>query len=370
MLKIKEISIHHVKMKLKSPFQSSIETVNERESLIIEMKDADGVIGWGEVVAFSSPWYTEETIQTAFHMLKDFLIPIVFKTNINHPKDIQPYFQRLKRNHMAKAGLDLALWDLYAKRKEKSLSKVLGGKRQEIEAGVVVSIESIPKMIEKIEAYAIEGYRRFKVKISPKMDHQILREIRKHFPNLPLMADANSAYTLHDIKHIQSFDQYQLMMIEQPLGADDLVDHAKLQNVIQTPICLDESIHSLHDVQSAIQLNSCKIINVKAGRVGGLTVAKDIHDICEKKQIPIWCGGMIETGISRAHNIALASLPNFSIPGDISASSRYWEEDLIEPEVTINNGIIKVPDKPGIGIKVSRKNLEKYCLHEEKFINS
>lgn len=257
MLNIKEIIIHHVIMELKSPFQSSLETVKERESLIIEMKDVDGVTGWGEVVAFSSPWYTEETVQTAYHMLKKFLIPIVFKSGIVHPKDIQPSFQKLKRNHMAKAGIDLALWDLFAKRQQRSLSNVLGGTKQEIEAGVMVSIESIPKMLEKIETYIQEGYKRFKVKISPEMDHQILYEIRKYFPNLPLMADANSAYTLDDIEHIQSLDQYELMMIEQPLGADDLVDHAKLQSLIQTPICLDESIHSLHDVYSALQLKSC-----------------------------------------------------------------------------------------------------------------
>ncbi|WP_243291156.1 o-succinylbenzoate synthase [Bacillus sp. FJAT-47783] len=364
---IQEVKIYHVEMELKTPFQTSLETVRERESLIIEAIDTDGVIGWGEVVAFSSPWYTEETVQTTYHILKDFLVPIVLKKTFAHPNDLQRFFQLLKRNHMAKAGIELAVWDLFAKRQNLALSNVLGGTRREIEAGVVISIDSIPKMLTNIEKHVEEGYKRFKVKISPHTDYSLLKEIRTHFPDLPLMVDANSAYTLKDVKKLQALDEFHLLMIEQPLRSDDFVEHRDLQKLIKTPICLDESIHSLHDAYSAILLNSCQIINVKAGRVGGLSESKRIHDLCGDYNIPIWCGGMLETGISRAHNIALASLPNFTIPGDISASSRYWKEDIIEPEVTVTNGVIHIPEKPGIGYEVNRKKLKKYSRYYETF---
>lgn len=367
MITIQEVKMYHVEMELKSPFQTSLGIVRERESLIIEVIDTDGVTGWGEVVAFSSPWYTEETIQTAYHIVKDFLVPIVLKKTFAHPKDLQQPFQLLKRNHMAKAGIELAVWDLFAKKQKLSLSQMLGGTRREIEAGVVVSIDSIPNMLLNIEKHVEEGYRRFKIKLSPHTDYSLLKEIRTHFPDLPLMADANSAYTLQDIKKLQALDEFHLMMLEQPLRSDDFIEHRELQKLIKTPICLDESIHSFHDAYSAIVMDSCQIINVKAGRVGGLSESKRIHDLCGIYDIPIWCGGMLETGISRAHNIALASLPNFTIPGDISASSRYWQEDIIEPEVTVTNGVIRVPEKPGIGYEVNRKTLNKYSRYCETF---
>lgn len=359
-MKIQKVTLHHIAQTLKSPFSSSIGYVTDRDSILVEVIDADGVSGWGEVVAFSTPWYTEETISTCFHLLKDILIPLTFSQTIGHPEELQPIFKKVKRNQMAKASLEGAIWDLYAKKKNTSLSAALGGTRNDIECGVVVGIASIPSMIDQISTYIEEGYKRFKIKISPSQDIRLVEEIRNTFPNLPLMADANSAYTLDDIDQLKELDQYNLMMIEQPLAADDIIDHAKLQEKLSTPICLDESIVTSEDARKAIELGSCKIINIKPGRVGGLTESKKIHDLCQKSGIPVWCGGMLETSISRAHNIALASLPNFSIPGDISSFSRYWEHDIVVPEIKTVKGKIPVPDKAGIGFDINKEVLKKY----------
>ncbi|MBE4908404.1 o-succinylbenzoate synthase [Bacillus luteolus] len=362
-MKVKKVTLHLVGMKLVSPFKSSLEVVSSRESILVEVQDDDGIIGWGEVVAFSSPWYTEETIKTCWHVIEDFLIPKLLKTEISHPDELEYLFQGIKRNHMAKAGVELAIWDLYAKNHSQPLASVLGGTRKKIEAGVVIGIESIESMLNKIAIYVDEGYKRFKIKIEPGKDVEIVNTIRQHFPHLPLMADANSAYTLDDINKLRELDHYNLMMIEQPLGSDDIFDHSKLQKELNTPICLDESIVSFENARKAIELGSCKIINIKAGRVGGLQEAKKIHDLCMRHNIPVWCGGMLETGISRAHNIALASLPNFTIPGDISASSRYWERDIITPEVSIKEGLIEVPTDPGIGFEINREMISKHLMH-------
>ena len=239
---------------------------------------------------------------------------------------------------MAKAGIEGAVWDLYAKRQKKSLATLLGGTKAEIEVGVVIGLNTIPVMLKQIEKYAEEGYERFKVKIKPEHDYELLKEIRKEFPHIPLMADANSAYTLADTESLKRLDEFQLMMIEQPLADYDFLDHAQLQKKIETPICLDESIHSLEDARVAITLGSCQIVNIKPGRVGGLTESIQIHNYCMEHNIPVWCGGMVEMGISRAQNVALASLPNFTIPGDISASSRHWEKDIISPAVMLEGG--------------------------------
>ncbi|QOR65980.1 o-succinylbenzoate synthase [Cytobacillus suaedae] len=362
-MKIKKITLHLVGMKLVSPFKSSLEVVSARESILVEVQDDNGMVGWGEVVAFSSPWYTEETIKTCWHIIEDFLIPKLLRAEISHPNEIEFLFKGIKRNHMAKAGVELAIWDLYAKQHHQPLAEVLGGTRNKIEAGVVIGIESIESMLDKIAKHVDEGYKRFKIKIEPGKDVEIVNSIRQHFPELPLMADANSAYTLNDINKLKELDTYDLMMIEQPLSSDDIVDHSKLQKELNTPICLDESIVSVEDARKAIELGSCKIINIKAGRVGGLQEAKKIHDLCLENNIPVWCGGMLETGISRAHNIALASLSNFIIPGDISASSRYWEKDVIIPEVSINDGLIEVPTSPGIGFEINREMISKHLKH-------
>lgn len=360
MIKIKKVTLHHITQTLKEPFTSSIGHVTERDSILVEVTDLDGVTGWGEVVAFSTPWYTEETITTAFHLLKDLLIPLVKKETINHPNHLQHIFKNIKRNNMAKAALEGGIWDVFARKQELSLSHALGGVKTEIESGVVIGISTTSKMTEQISQYLDNGYKRFKVKISPKQDIELLKIIRKQFPDLPLMADANSSYSLNDIDRLKELDQYHLMMIEQPFASDDIIDHAKLQHKLNTPICLDESIVSCEDARKAIELGSCKVINIKPGRVGGLTESKKIHDLCQKHNIPVWCGGMIETGISRAHNIAIASLSNFSIPGDISSSSRYWEEDIVYPEIKAVDGKIAVPTGLGIGFEVQNDVIVKY----------
>jgi o-succinylbenzoate synthase len=359
MIKIKTVTLYHITQILKVPFTSSIGHVSDRDSILLEVTDQDGVCGWGEVVAFSTPWYTEETISTAFHLLKDILIPLVMNGIFTHPDDLQAIFKHVKRNNMAKASLEGAVWDIYAKKQGISLSQALGGERTEIDSGVVVGISSISKMTEQISRFVEDGYSRFKVKISPLQDIELIEGIRKQFPNLPLMADANSSYTLSDIDRLKELDQFGLMMIEQPLAADDIIDHAKLQSQLTTPICLDESIVTSEDARQALELGSCKVINVKPGRVGGLTESKKIHDLCIQNNIPIWCGGMLETSISRAHNIALASLPNFSIPGDISSSSRYWDKDLVYPEIKAINGKIKVPNEIGLGYIVQKEQIKK-----------
>ncbi|WIY60818.1 o-succinylbenzoate synthase [Bacillus arachidis] len=357
-MKFKKVTLYITEMPLVVPFAASYGTYKKRESIVIELEDADGYIGFGEVVAFSEPWYTEETVITALHMLQDFLLPDLLKVEITHPNEIPGLFQHMKRNHMAKAGIEGAVWDLYARRQNKSLATLLGGTQPKIEVGVVVGIDTIPNMLKRIEMYAEEGYERFKVKIKPKLDYELLKEIRRAFPKIPLMADANSAYTLADAEQLKRLDEFQLMMIEQPLADNDFLDHAKLQQQIETPICLDESIHSLEDTRVAITLGSCRIVNIKPGRVGGLTESIQIHDYCQERGIPVWCGGMVEMGISRAQNIALASLPNFTIPGDISASSRHWKRDIILPEVILQDGKVFVPNEPGFGYEVNRERLE------------
>ncbi|MEX2104323.1 MAG: o-succinylbenzoate synthase [Bacilli bacterium] len=355
-------------MKLKSPFTTSFGTFIDKDFFLVEAVDEKGVSGWGESVAFSAPWYSEETVKTNQHMMEDFLIPILLKEPFADPQEVNDRFKNIRRNNMAKAALEGAVWDLYAKRLGKPLAEVLGGHKKEIDVGISIGIQSsIKDLITLIEDYVQQGYKRMKVKIKPGWDVNVLGEIRKHFPDILLMADANSAYTLDDIDHLKKLDNYDLIMIEQPLEHDDIIDHAKLQKELKTPICLDESIHSLEDARKAIELGSCGIINIKIGRVGGLSEARKIHDFCKDHQIPVWCGGMLEAGVGRAHNIALTTLDQFILPGDTAASSRYWEEDIIEPEVMVHNGVIKVPDQPGIGYNVNRKVVDRYTVSSQTY---
>lgn len=366
-LDIKAVTLSIIKMPLKQPFTTHLGSVKEREAVIVEVEDRNGFIGYGEVVAFSSPWYTEETVQTSYHMIRDFLIPLLKEKGINHPDQAFDLFSSVRRNLMAKAGLETALWDLQAKKEGIPLSKLIGGTMEAIPAGVVVGNPNLPEALEQIEGYLEQGFKRVKVKISPEDDHHYISGIRKQFPDLPLMADANSAYSLEDVDRLKALDEFGLLMIEQPLGFDDIVDHARLQKQIETPICLDESIVTFDDARKAVELGSCGVINIKIGRVGGFEQAKRIHNYCISKGIPVWAGGMIEFGISRAHNIALASLPGFTIPGDISGSDRYWEQDIISPEIKVENGMIKLPEKPGIGFELNRKRLKEVIIFEERF---
>lgn len=347
-------------MMLNHPFSTSFGTVQEKDFYITEIIDNEGNSGFGESVAFTSPWYTEETVQTNLHIMEDFLIKILQDSKISHPSEVSELFKPIKRNNMAKAALETAIWDLYAKRKKIPLYQAIGGHKKQIEAGISIGVQpTTTDLIQTISTSVKSGYKRVKIKIKPGYDIKVLQEVRKHFPNLPLMADANSAYTLDDINHLKQLDSFNLMMIEQPLAHDDIVDHATLQSAIQTPICLDESINSFADARKAIQLGSCKIINIKIGRVGGLYEAKRIHDYCQKQGIPVWCGGMLEAGIGRAHNIALATLSNFTLPGDIGGSSHYWQKDIIDPEVIVSHGQISISDQPGIGYQMNREELKR-----------
>ena len=358
---IEKVTMRHMKMKMKFPFTTSFGTMQIKDFILVEVQDENGLIGWGESVAFSTPTYTEETFQTNWHMLEDFLIPLIKGRKISDPREVDQLFQPIRRNNMAKSSIESAIWDLYAKRLNKPLYKLLGGNKRKIEVGISIGIQkSIDDLLEKINNYVEEGYKRVKVKIKPGWDVEVIKEIRRHFPNLPLMADANSAYGLEDIPLLKQLDEFQLMMIEQPLAYDDIVDHAVVQKELKTPICLDESIHSLEDVRKAIQLGSCKIINLKIGRVGGIAESVKIHDFCKEHQIPLWCGGMLEAGIGRAHNVALTTLDQFILPGDTAASSRYWERDIIQPEVTVENGWIHVPEKPGIGYEPDYDAIESF----------
>jgi O-succinylbenzoate synthase len=365
MIKIKSITLYVISKKLKLPFATHLATVTDREAIIVEVIDSEGVKGYGEVVAFSSPWYTEETVRTCFHMLKDYFIPLLKNKTISHPDEVTPLLDKYRRNQMAKAGLETAIWDLYAKSQEKALSRLLGGCKTKVPSGVVVGTSNVDEAIRQIDLYLADGYQRVKVKISPGHDFNLIEGIRSRFPDLPLMADANSAYTLNEIERLKELDQFGLLMIEQPLAHDDIIDHAKLQKEIQTPICLDESIVTFNDARQAIELGSCGVINVKIGRVGGLKTAKQIHDIAVQNGIQVWCGGMLEFGVSRAHNIAIASLPGFTIPGDISASSRYWAEDITTPEVMVENGYIQVPEGLGIGFSINEKSLNNSLQFKE-----
>jgi o-succinylbenzoate synthase len=269
---------------------------------------------------------------------------------------------------MAKSTFEGAVWDLFAKKKGIPLAKALGGSTNQIEVGISIGIQNtVDDLLSLIEEHVNEGYKRMKVKIKPGWDVDVLREVRRHFPTIPLMADANSAYQLKDIHLLKQLDEFDLMMIEQPLASDDIIDHAVLQREIRTPICLDESIHSLEDARKAIELGSCKIINIKIGRVGGLTESKRIHDLCQEQDIPVWCGGMLEAGIGRAHNIALTTLSNFIMPGDTAASSRYWDKDLIEPAVEVEAGMITVPEKPGIGYEPNLDTIKHFTVFEKTY---
>jgi o-succinylbenzoate synthase len=365
---IKEINIRKMKMTMKNPFATSFGTFQDKDFLLLEAKDELGNTGWGESVAFHSPWYTEETLETNLHMIKDFLIPIIIGKEIGHPDEVSELFSAIRKNNMAKSTVEGAIWDLYAKRNRLTLAQALGGKQKKIEVGISIGIqENVADLVATVGGFLEEGYKRIKVKIKPGYDVEVIRELRKNFPDVPLMADANSAYTLEDIELLKQLDTFNLMMIEQPLASDDIIDHAKLQKQLQTPICLDESILSLEDTRKALELGSTKIINIKIGRVGGLTEAKKIHDYCMERDIPVWCGGMLESGIGRAHNIALTTLPNFILPGDTAGSSHYWEQDVITPEVVVEDGYITVPTAYGIGYEPNLEAMDTFTVEKLHF---
>jgi o-succinylbenzoate synthase len=367
-MKIERIELRHIKMVLVSPFTTSMGTEYDEQHIIVRV-DGEGITGWGESVAEETPFYSYETVKTAWHILEDFLIPAILGKDLNNVDEAIALYSKVRGHMMAKAGLEAALWDLFAKSKGISLSKMLGGTRNKVDVGVSIGIQSsVTELIRKVEGYLAEGYGRIKIKISPGFDLQFVEALRKNFPDIMLQVDANSAYTLEDVDLFKKMDMYNLSLIEQPLGYEDIFDHSKLQREIKTALCLDESIHSLDDTRAAIELKSCGIINIKPGRVGGFTESKLIHDYCASMKIPVWHGGMLESGIGRAGNVALASLPNFILPGDISASKRYYLEDIVDPEFVVNlDGTMDVPTKPGIGVEVNMNMLEKVTLRKKSY---
>lgn len=366
-MNFEKILLHRLKMKMKTPFTTSFGTQIDRYVTIVEIIDENGLSGFGECVAGEDPLYSEEFMDSALVAIKKYFGPLLLQSNLSHPKEVTELFKPFKRNMMAKSGLETAVWDLYAKQQGLPLYKVLGGEKTEVEVGISLGLEkSDDIIIEKIREKVEEGYKRIKVKIKPGRDVEMIRAIREVFPDIPLMADANSAYTLDDIELLKQLDEFNLMMIEQPLGSTDIVDHATLQKAIKTPVCLDESIDSYENAKAAIELGSCEIINVKVGRVGGLAESIKIHDLAKENKIPLWCGGMLEAGVGRLTNIAITTLPNFVLPGDTASSSRYWEEDIITPEVVAENGVVQLSEKPGIGAEVDFEKMKKVLIQTDE----
>ena len=358
-IRIDGVELRLVRLSLVEPFETSFGKIDSRLIFLVSLT-AGGLRGWGEVVAAEKPLYSYETVGTAFHVIKDFLAPALLSDSLTSINDLAQRFSRFRGHNMAKAGLELAFMDLLAQLNSQSLSAQIGGGRKTIPVGVSLGIQpTITALLKRVDRYLGLGYQRIKLKIKPGWDLDVVDEVRRTHPNILLSVDANSAYTLSDVNHLRRLDDYDLLMIEQPLQNDDLIDHAKLQRLLQTSICLDESIVGQRQANAALDLESCRIINIKIGRVGGYSEALAIHDLCAGRNIPVWCGGMLESGIGRAHNIALASLAGFTLPGDISASARYFERDLISPEVTVAyDGTVAVPDAVGLGFAVDLPFIE------------
>jgi O-succinylbenzoate synthase len=367
-MRVKRIELRQIELPLLHFFETSFGRTMIRRIVLVRV-DSEGVTGWGEVACGESPFYNYETPETAWHILKDFLIPRVLGKEWSAASDLVSGFVPIRGHNMAKAALECALWDIEAQTKGLPLWKLIGGSITEIPCGVSLGIQAtVDELLEKIQEELESGYQRIKVKIKPGWDVEVIDKVRQRFPRVALMADANSAYRLKDMARLKLLDRFFLMMIEQPLGWDDMLDHARLQREITTPICLDESIHSGDDARKALEAGACKIINIKLGRVGGYVSARQAHDACHGRRVPVWCGGMLESGIGRAHNIALSTLPGFVLPGDVSASKRYWAEDIIEPEVTVTSrGTIRVPESSGLGFAPRLDRIEKLARRREVF---
>lgn len=353
-LAIEQVEIRTVRLPLNEPFETSFGRIDSRLIFLVAVKGG-GETGWGEVVAAEEPLYSYETVGTALHVIRDYLAPALLAEPVSDIADLARRLAPFRGHNMAKAGLELAYMDLLARLKCQSLSQLIGGTRDRIPVGVSLGIQpALDQLLDRVDRYLGLGYQRIKLKIKPGWDIKVVEEVRRRHPDILLSVDANAAYTLIDYQHLKELDQFGLLMIEQPLEHDDLMDHARLQAELATPICLDESITGIKRAQQALDLGSCRLINIKIGRVGGYSQALGIHDLCYAKGIPVWCGGMLESGIGRAHNIALASLPGFSLPGDISASSRYFARDLIVPEVAVSaDGTVAAPQGPGLGFEVN-----------------
>ena len=366
-MKLERITLRQIRMPLVHFFETSFGRTYERDMILVEAQ-GDGASGWGEVTAGENPFYNEEWTASAWMILRDYAAPRVLGRELRSAEDVYPLTAHIRGHNMARGGLETAVWDLEARLDGVPLwRKIGGGARREIPCGVSMGIQdSVEQLIEKIERELAAGYQRIKMKIKPGRDIDDVRRVRERFPSIKLMVDANSAYTLADTEHLKKLDDFYLMMIEQPLSHDDIIDHAELQSKLQTPICLDECIRTARHAEQAVQLHACGIINIKLGRVAGFAEAKRVHDVAQAAKIPVWCGGMLEAGIGRAHNIALATLPNFVLPGDVSASRRYWKQDIIEPPVeTTAYGTIAVRDDPGFGYALDRDFIRSITVREE-----
>jgi len=360
-MKIIRASLHEVTNTLINPFRASSHATQELHHILVRLEDESGVVGWGESATLQDPYYLGETTETAWHILRDFCLPRVLGRSWSSIEELVGLYAPVKGNTFAKSGIEMAAWDLLGRARGTSVAELLGGTRTEIESGVSLGIEpDVDRLLDLIGRYLSEGYRRVKLKIAPGMDVAVVERVRAAFPDVPLMVDANAAYTLEDTAHLQRLDAFDLMMIEQPLDYADIREHARLQRELRTRVCLDESLRSARQAADALELGSCKVVNVKVARVGGLLEAKRVHDVCQARGVPVWCGGMHDFGIGRAANIALASLPGFSIPGDVSGFDKYFLEDIVEPPIVARSGAILVPfDRPGLGYEPDLERIER-----------
>jgi o-succinylbenzoate synthase len=367
-LQLERIELRELEMPLKTPFETSFGITTGRRVLIVRVFDKSGASGYGECTAMARPFFNHETVDAAWSIITGFVGPILSLARVSEANEVSGALTAIQGNRMAIGAVETAIWDLEAKILDKQLWRHLGGTLEKITCGVSIGLQSSPDvLLEKVAREVDSGYQRIKIKIKPGQDVELVKAVRQNFPEIVLSVDANSAYCLDkDLGILRELDDYDLLMIEQPLGAGDLVDHAKLQQQLKTPICLDESITSLRDAKHALELGSCKIINIKLGRVGGHASARAIQELARTQNIPVWCGGMLETGIGRAHNIAMSTHKGFTLPGDISASARYWEDDIIDPPVTVSDqGTINVPSSPGIGFAVNEQAIKKITTRTE-----
>jgi o-succinylbenzoate synthase len=365
---IEMLVLREIRMRLKAPFETSFGVMQDRRILLVEAV-VDRVSGWGEVTTMESPCYNAETTDTAWHIISDFIAPRLIGADLHNATDVAGLLTSIRGQQMAKAGVENAVWDAEAQLRGVPLHRLLNGKLNEIACGVSLGIRATPEaLIKKVEEELQSGYQRIKLKIKPGKDLTFVAAVRKEFPQIRLSVDANSAYDLKDTEHLRKLDDFNLLMIEQPLQWDDIHSHAKLQSEIRTAICLDECIQNATHALTAIELGACRIINIKLGRVGGYTSARRVHEICQQHSVPVWCGGMLESGVGRAHNIAMSTLPDFTLPGDVSASQRYWHEDIIEPEVQVSSaGTIRVPTSPGMGYAVKRDLVNRLTIRSKEW---
>jgi O-succinylbenzoate synthase len=366
-LTVERAELRLVPLRLRERFEISSGARQDRTIMLLSLH-GDGYVGWGECVAAEDPSYSYETTETAWHVLTEFVLPFVVGREASDPDDVLAPAAWVRGHGMAKAVVEMAAWDLHARRVGASLAEVVGGGRRPVHVGVSVGLQPTDDaLLERVGRFVDEGYRRIKIKIKPGRDVEMLRAVRERFPDVPLMADANSAYSLADAGRLQELDDLDLMMIEQPLAYDDIREHARLQERLRTPVCLDESIKTPGDAALALELGACRIINIKPGRVGGFAGSRAIHDLCRRHDVPVWCGGMLESGVGRAHNVALATLPGFTLPGDISASARYWERDLVRPEFVLQDGTLTLPDAPGIGVEPDLERIDSLATRTVAF---